>query len=277
MDLGNKLLERELQLAKRDSSIVRLMKRREALSALSAIGLLACGSGDSADSGTAAVSPTPAPAPSPTPTPTPTPTPSPAGACVLIPQETQGPYPLLAILGNSAMVRQSIAEGHTGIALNLAITLVNVNASCAPIANAAVYVWHCDKDGAYSGYSQPGANTVGQTFCRGIQVTDSNGQVTFTTIYPGWYAGRITHIHFQVYLASNLNVTATATSQIAFPQDVTNAVYNSALYVARGQNTSVTSFSADNVFSDGTTYQMATMSGDIAAGYSAALTVGVAA
>jgi protocatechuate 3,4-dioxygenase beta subunit len=104
---------------------------------------------------------------------------------------------------------------------------------------------------------------------------DSNGEVTFTTIYPGWYSGRITHIHFQVYLNDNLNVTATATSQLAFPQAITQAVYNSTLYAARGQNTSVTNFSSDNVFSDGVTYQLATVTGSVASGYVATLTVGI--
>ncbi|HJY39091.1 MAG TPA: hypothetical protein VJ299_16545 [Steroidobacteraceae bacterium] len=66
------------------------------------------------------------------------------------------------------------------------------------------------------------------------------------TFVPGWYSGRITHVHFRSYLGTSLQ----ATSQLAFPQDITNAVYASSLYAARGQNTSVTSFSADNVFSD---------------------------
>jgi protocatechuate 3,4-dioxygenase beta subunit len=175
------------------------------------------------------------------------------------------------------MNRSDITEGKTGVPLTLKLTILNTKDSCGPIRNAAVYIWHCDKDGAYSGYSQPGSNTVGQTFLRGILVTDSNGEVTFQTIYPGWYAGRITHIHFQVYLNDNLNVTATATSQLAFPQAITQAVYASSLYTARGQNTSVTSFSQDNVFSDGTTYQMATVTGDVNSGYVASLVVGIAA
>lgn len=197
------------------------------------------------------------------------------GTCTLIPQETQGPYPLLAILSNSAMVRSDITEGRSGVPLTVNLKLVNVNDSCAPVTSASVYIWHCDKDGLYSGYSQPGGNTVGETFCRGIQDVDSNGEVTFTTIYPGWYSGRITHIHFQVYLYSES--IATATSQLAFPQAVTQAVYASALYVGRGQNTSVTSFASDNVFSDGTTYQMASVSGNVSSGYVATLEVGISA
>lgn len=199
---------------------------------------------------------------------------TPLSSCVLIPSETQGPYPPLSVLSNAAMRRQDTTEGRPGLPLLLKIKLVNINANCAPIPDAAVYLWYCDKEGVYSGYSQPGANTVGQTFCRGIQYSDCNGEVNLTAIYPGWYAGRITHLHFQVYL--NNGGTLTATSQIAFPQAVTQAVYATALY-PRGQNTSVTSFAQDNVFSDGTTYQMLTLSGDASTGFVGRLAVGVAA
>ncbi|WP_323845417.1 hypothetical protein [Microbulbifer magnicolonia] len=71
--------------------------------------------------------------------------------CTLIPQETEGPYPLTAVLSNTAMVRSDITEGKTGVPLKLAIQLVNVNSDCAPITSASVYVWHCDRDGVYSG------------------------------------------------------------------------------------------------------------------------------
>jgi protocatechuate 3,4-dioxygenase beta subunit len=199
-------------------------------------------------------------------------------ACTLVPQETEGPYPLLAILSNSTVVRQDITEGKAGVPLTLTLKLVSTANNCAPIVGAAVYVWHCDKDGVYSGYTSQtgGVSTVGQMFLRGVQVTDGTGSVSFTTIYPGWYAGRITHIHFQVYLNDNLQVTATATSQLAFPQEMTRAVYASTLYASRGQNTSVTSFAADNVFSDGTSYQMLDVTGSTADGYDASLTVGIA-
>ncbi|MBB6051156.1 Ig-like domain-containing protein [Armatimonas rosea] len=200
---------------------------------------------------------------------------APVASCHLIPTETDGPYPLYSVLSNAAMVRSSIAETKTGVPLTVELTLVSVNGSCGVIKNAYIYIWHCDKDGTYSGYSSTqNGNHLGETYCRGIQQTDSNGKVTFQTIYPGWYAGRITHVHFQVYLTS-LSSTVTATSQFAFPQDVTQTVYASSLYAAHGQNTSVTSFSADNVFSDGTTYQMATLTGSVAAGYTAKLVIGV--
>lgn len=197
-----------------------------------------------------------------------------SASCVLIPEETAGPYPLFSdIASASTYMREDITEGKTGVPLQLLLTIINVNASCAPITNALVYAWHCDKDGAYSGYNQPGNNTVGQTFCRGVQMTDSTGLVRFTTIYPGWYSGRITHAHFRVYLGNSLE----ATSQLAFPQDVTRSVYSSSLYAARGQNTSVASFSQDGIFSDGEQYQLCTMTQNASTGgYDAALTVGVA-
>lgn len=197
-----------------------------------------------------------------------------AGTCSLTATETQGPYPLLAILSNSAMVRSDIREDRTGMPLT--VNLVIQDAGCTPVSGAAVYIWHCDKDGLYSGYSSSGnAGQAGKTYLRGIQVTDAAGAVSFTTIYPGWYTGRITHIHVQVYLNDNLAVTATATTQLAFPPAVTTAVYGTALYT-RGQNTSVTSFAADNVFSDGTGTELVTVSGDTASGFSASLTINIA-
>lgn len=200
-----------------------------------------------------------------------------AGSCVLIPRETEGPFPLLSILSNTAVVRSDIREDRTGLPLTLKLALQSLSNGCAPLAGAAVYIWHCDKDGLYSGYSQQNnAGQAGRTFLRGVQVSDANGEVVFTTIYPGWYAGRITHIHFQIYLQNNLGTTATATSQLGFPAATTTAVYNTSLYAGKGQNSSVTSFAQDNVFSDGTAYQIATVSGDTASGLVATLNVGIA-
>ncbi|GGC89619.1 cadherin-like beta sandwich domain-containing protein [Undibacterium terreum] len=197
--------------------------------------------------------------------------------CAIIPQETEGPYPLLAILSNSAIMRKDIRESKTGLPLTLNLTLTNVNQLCAPITNAAVYIWHCDKDGGYSGYSsQQNGNHQGETYLRGIQITDANGQVSFTTVYPGWYAGRVTHIHAQVYINDNLSVTATATTQFAFSETINTAVYNTALYT-HGQNTSVPTNASDQVFSDGYSTQLLSLSGDTANGYVASLTMSIAA
>ena len=200
-----------------------------------------------------------------------------AGSCTLTATETDGPYPLYAILTNSILTRRDVTEGKTGVPLTLTITLQDLSNGCTPIAGAGIYIWHCDKDGIYSGYANStNAGSTTTTFLRGVQVTDANGQVTFTTIYPGWYAGRITHIHAQVYLDDSLvQGTAVATTQFAFPTAITTAVYGSSLYT-KGQNTSVTSFSADNVFSDGTSTEMLTISGDTTNGYAATMVVSIA-
>jgi len=196
------------------------------------------------------------------------------GQCVLIPEETAGPYPLSSVLSNTALIRSNITESRDGVPLTIQLKIQDYSSSCAPASGIVVYLWHCDKDGLYSGYNQPGGNTLGQTFMRGIQTSDSEGLVTFKTIYPGWYSGRITHVHFQVFRQSATG-TLIATSQFAFPAEVTTAVYNSTLYSGRGQNTSVRSFSEDNVFNDSTEYQMPTLSGNVADGYVATLVVNI--
>lgn len=201
-----------------------------------------------------------------------------SGSCVIIPQETRGPYPL-DLSSNPNFFRQDVTDGKTGVPLNLTLVVVNVNDECRPIANARVDLWHCDKDGRYSGYSNQtgGVSTVGETFLRGIQLTDANGEVTFNTIYPGWYNGRVTHIHFQVYLNNGL----VATSQVAFPEDITRAIYETSLYAARGQNTSVASNAADSVFGSPSAdlqYELCTMTENSeTGGYDALLNVGIAA
>ena len=199
-----------------------------------------------------------------------------AGSCTLIPSETLGPYPLATILNSSSILRAAINEDKTGVPLTIKLKLVNVNNSCTPVSGY-VYIWHCDKDGLYSGYdASNNAGQAGKTYCRGVQYTDTSGQATFTTIYPGWYAGRITHVHFQIFLTNySSTASSTAVSQMAFPAAITTAVYNASLYT-KGQNTSVTSFSADGVFGDGVTYQLATVTGNVTDGYVAELQVGIA-
>jgi protocatechuate 3,4-dioxygenase beta subunit len=195
-----------------------------------------------------------------------------ASSCVVTPEETAGPYPdRLGMFNQPAFFRQDITEGRGGLPLALTLAVVNVAKSCAALANASVEIWQCDASGNYSEYAQPGYNGVGQTFLRGLQTTDAAGRVTFKTIYPGWYQGRATHIHVQVFV----NGAAIKTTQIAFPEDVTSAVYGTGVYASHGQNS--TSNSSDMVFADGTQHEMATLSGDASSGYSATLTIGVTA
>ncbi|MGC3964192.1 MAG: intradiol ring-cleavage dioxygenase [Rhodocyclaceae bacterium] len=205
-------------------------------------------------------------------------TPPRAVGCTLIAQETAGPFPLLEALSNRAIVRRDITEGRSGVPLALQLSLVDVARGCAPIAGAAVYVWHCDREGAYSGYEGRGdASVARQTFLRGVQVSDAAGRVRFDTIYPGWYPGRVTHVHVQVYLHDDLRGRAMATSQLAFPDDVTRAVYASPLYAAHGQNTSVRRVVDDFAFADGAVTQMLDVTGSAAEGYRAVLAMGVSA
>ncbi len=192
--------------------------------------------------------------------------------CKTIPEETAGPYPdKTGMLDDPAFYRQDVTEGKEGLPLTVELVVVDVNDSCAPVSGAVVEIWHCDADGNYSEYTQPGYDGTGETFLRGLQTADANGKVTFTTIYPGWYAGRVTHIHFDIYVNKNV----VKTSQMAFPETITAEVYSQVSpYTAKGQNP--TTNATDNIFSDGTSLQMASLSGDTTNGYKATLTVGVA-
>lgn len=199
-------------------------------------------------------------------------------SCVESPSETAGPYPTPDSVSQSALVRTDITEStQEGIPLSLTITINNSDDSnCSPVGvGFRVDIWHCNKRGYYSAYSgQPGIDgtqdTTGETWLRGIQYTDANGQVSFTSIYPGWYTPRATHIHVQVYDASN---NLLLTTQLAFPEAI-NSTVNS-FYNTSGTN-SVTN-STDMVFSDSYTEQLMTVSGDTTNGYTATSEVNVAA
>jgi len=174
-------------------------------------------------------------------------------ACTLIPTETAGPFPL-DLTENTTFFRQTINENKTGVPFNLKLKIIGAN-NCQPMTNVRVNIWHCDKDGLYSGYSQ--SNNPGQaglTYCRGYQFTDANGIAEFNTIFPGWYTGRICHIHFQVYVSSSYAAISQLTFDIAKKQAIYTA--NPSIYT---NGTDPTSLSADNVFSDGYTYQLATL------------------
>ena len=183
------------------------------------------------------------------------------GACTVAPSETIGPYPSLA-----DFVRSDIREGKAGLPVTLAITVVNVNSACAPVSGATVDIWQCDADGNYSQYG----SERNLTYLRGIQTTDASGLATFTTIYPGWYQGRATHIHVEV----SVNGRSVKVTQIAFPDDITAAVYRTGVYVSSGQNP--TTNARDNVFSDGVSEELVTLVGDTSNGYAGAFRLGVA-
>jgi len=123
--------------------------------------------------------------------------------CSSTPELTGGPYPY-DLSGKGAMARRVIHENRPGLPFQFTFTVVNTKQGCAAIEGARIDVWHCDADGYYSEYKEPGylgtRNFINQTFCRSIQRTDAHGQATFESIYPGWYEGRITHVHLEVYV-----------------------------------------------------------------------------
>lgn len=189
--------------------------------------------------------------------------PTPTSDCTVYPEQTEGPYYL-----DLNSLRSDITEGRPGQALTLVLTIVRAS-DCTPLKDLAVDIWHCDAGGLYSGYPGQlgGVNTTGQTFLRGTQVTDANGKVTFQTLYPGWYPGRTTHIHFKVHTSSN----AEATSQFYFPEDVTSAVYATSPYSSHGQKD--TSNNSDGIYQDGAPAVLSITTGTP---YSASAVVGVA-
>lgn len=215
-----------------------------------------------------------------------------AGSCSVIPEETAGPYPadgsntnggsIINVLNQSGVVRSDIRasfNGATGVAAGVPLTiklqLVNVNAGCASLAGYAIYLWHCDRDGNYSLYS---SGITAQNYLRGLQESDSSGTVSFTTIYPGCYAGRVPHVHFEVYPSLARAATASSrikTSQFTFPTATSNEVYASSGYSASVRNLAQISNATDNVFSDGTSLQMASVTGNVTDGYVVTLTIGV--
>lgn len=214
-------------------------------------------------------------------------------SCSVAPEETQGPYPgdgsntangsIANVLMLSGIVRQDIrtsvgsASGTAdGVPLSMQIKLVSTNNSCAGLEGYAVYLWHCTRDGKYSIYSS-GATT--ENYLRGVQATDSNGIATFTTIFPGCYSGRMPHMHFEVYRSLN---TATSysnklkTSQLAFPVATCQDVYNNASgYSASVNNLTSISFASDNVFSDGYSTELVSITGDVNQGYVATIVIGI--
>lgn len=173
--------------------------------------------------------------------------------CVLIPTETAGPFPL-DLTDNSFFLRQDVREDRTGVQLNLKLKILGLE-NCEPMQNVRVHIWHCDKDGLYSGYNTSGnPGQQGLTYLRGWQMADANGEVEFITILPGLYTGRVCHVHFQVYVSSMY----AAISQLTFEVDTKNAIYaaNPTLYT-KGIDPILPS--EDGVFADGYEYQLANL------------------
>jgi protocatechuate 3,4-dioxygenase beta subunit len=202
-------------------------------------------------------------------------------------EETAGPYSGdgsngVNVLSQEGIVRgdirSSFGAGHgvaEGVPLTITLEVVDTANGCAPLAGAAVYLWHCDIDGAYSLYAQ---NLKNEDYPRGVQETDGDGKVSFTTIFPAAYSGRWPHAHFEVYPSLDAATSATGkltTSQLAFPKDVCDVVYATSGYEQSVENLRRTSLATDMVFRDGASLQTPTVTGSVDAGYVATLTVPV--
>lgn len=205
-----------------------------------------------------------------------------------IPEETAGPYPGDGsngpdVLEESGVVRSDIRTsfgGGTataeGVPMTLHLDIVDMANGGAAFEGAAVYVWHCDRDGAYSMYAE---GLEDENYLRGVQIADESGRVTFTSVFPACYSGRWPHVHFEVYPdveAIDDSANAIATSQVALPAEVCDEAYAEEGYEASVAHLAEVSLEGDNVFGDdGGESQMAVVSGDASGGYTVSLTVGV--
>ncbi|MDB5157850.1 MAG: Dioxygenase [Mucilaginibacter sp.] len=200
------------------------------------------------------------------------------GGCVVSPTEEEGPYPYASGEKNNPLNRVDVTEDQTGVPLTLTLLVVNTNDNCNVVPNVRVDIWHCNNEGYYSGYAnQPGLlgtqSYVGKTWLRGYQTTDANGQLKFTTIYPGWYSGRATHIHFEAFISGTLKKIG----QMAFSEAISDVVQVSTLYVAHGKNP--TRNATDSVFGDSATdlaNETLSLAGSVADGYAGTYTIGLA-
>lgn len=220
---------------------------------------------------------------------------APVGSCPAMPEMTAGPFPAdgsnkgphgvanaLALTGIvRSDIRRSVAGARgvaPGIALTLTLQVVDTADGCRPMPGAAVYLWHCDHQGRYSLYA-PGLE--GENYLRGLQGADDDGNVTFSTVFPGCYPGRMPHVHLEVYASEQQALAGQGrlkTTQFAFPMGAVNEVYKDPAYAASAANMAGQSLQRDMVFRNGSTgSQIATIDGGRAQGFTAQLTVGVAA
>ena len=254
-----------------------LLNRRRALGLLSGAGLAAalaaCGGSDSPTS-------SPSAAPSATGTT--------SSVSEEVPEETGGPFPAdgtngVNVLTESGIVRSDIitsfgssSTAAQGVPMNIEMTVLDLSGSGAqPYVGAAVYAWHCDREGRYSMYDSEIAD---ENYLRGVQAADDTGKVVFQSIFPAAYQGRWPHIHFEVYPSLDKATSASGklrTSQIALPEDVCKKVYATSGYEQSVSNLARTSLDSDMVFSDGYSLQMATATGSVDQGITVALNVAV--
>jgi protocatechuate 3,4-dioxygenase beta subunit len=162
--------------------------------------------------------------------------------CMVRPEQTEGPF-FFDIQLERADIRSEPATGELKegipLVLNIQVSALQ-DGSCAPLQNAIVDIWHCDASGIYSGV-KPGrmqaTDTSNLKFLRGYQKTNDNGDVSFLTIFPGWYDGRTAHIHFKLRASLPDQSTYEFTSQIYFEDTFSQLMYTHGLYIRDIQQT----------------------------------------
>jgi protocatechuate 3,4-dioxygenase beta subunit len=203
-----------------------------------------------------------------------------SSACAVTPEAEIGPFFVDdgSARFNRSNVRSNVDGTATqrGVPLTLTLQVYDTHAACAPMSGVQVDLWHCNASGVYS--AEPSEGTASQTWLRGYQVTGSNGTVTFTTIFPGWYRGRTTHIHLRVrskYSSASSPDDGTNTTQLFFPQDVINAISTSVKpYSARGIN--LRTNASDYVYRSETKGKTElVLSGSVGSGYAAIVSIGL--
>jgi protocatechuate 3,4-dioxygenase beta subunit len=264
-----------------------LMNRRRMLAVFglgaTTVGLAACGAAGSGTSGSSGASSSA----------TATASSSPSASAVAapaaeIPDETAGPYPGDGSNGPDVLEQSGIVRGDIrssfgtsttaaeGVAMTLELNVFDLANGGVPFEGVAVYVWHCDREGRYSMYSD---GVTEENYLRGVQIADAEGKVRYTSIFPACYTGRWPHIHFEVYpdqASITDSTTAIATSQVALPQHVCDTVYATSGYEASVNNLARLTLAGDNVFGDDSgASQLGTVTGSVSGGYTVALTVGV--
>jgi len=237
------------------------ISRRQAIGILAVAGagvMLGCGGGQSAASTTATST---------------TSTASTGNAsCILTPELTVGPYYVDEKLNRSDLTADTTDTNVTnGVPLTLQMFIMQYSSSgCSALSGAQVDVWHADAGGVYSDESVE--NTVGQTYLRGYQTTDSNGLVTFKTIFPGWYSGRTVHIHVMIRTFSSSGAqTFEFTTQLFFDPALTLTIMAKAPYNTRGNPD--TTNATDSIYNSETLLSLA--SATSGSGYTTSITVGV--
>jgi protocatechuate 3,4-dioxygenase beta subunit len=255
----------------------RSMLKVIGLGGMSAGLLAACGPGASATTSPAAASSSGATAGS---------SAAAAADCTVIPEETAGPFPGDGSNGPDVLTQSGVVRGDLttsfgtsttkaeGVPLTIRFALLDAAKSCAPLANAAVYAWHCDRDGNYSMYSQGVTN---ENYLRGVQAAGDDGIVTFTSIFPACYQGRWPHVHFEIYPSLDRATDPAnriATSQIALPADICKQVYATDGYGSSQSTFPQVSLASDMVFgNDQGIHQIGAMSGTIDSGLTVELPV----